>query len=118
MLFINLKKSEIPIIGARAGGGGMVAQGEQLPSPKKKRKKMNVFGQKIDAIRVKINRTNFIFSKRVILIISETNITYFSSLIKHRGHFFPLKETVCYINCNRNTIKDIPHIGLCLFPDV
>ena len=46
MLFINLKKSEIPIIGARAGGGGMVAQGEQLPSPKKKKKKNERFRAK------------------------------------------------------------------------
>ena len=29
-----------------------------------------------------------------------------------------LKKTVGHINCNRNTIKDIPHVGLCLFTDV
>ena len=29
--------------------------------------------------------------------------------------FFLLKKTVSHINCNRITIKDIPHVGLCLF---
>ena len=26
--------------------------------------------------------------------------------------FFPLKKTVGYINCNKNTIKEILHVGL------
>ena len=53
-------------IGARAGG----QRGQPSPPPKKrknnnnnnnkKNKKMNVFRQKIDAIRTKINHMNFI----------------------------------------------------------
>ena len=29
--------------------------------------------------------------------------------------FFLLKKTGSHINCNRITIKDFPHVGLCLF---
>ena len=40
-------------IGARAGAQGVVV-------PTRKIKKMNIFGQKIDAIQTTINHTNFI----------------------------------------------------------
>ena len=38
MLFINLKKSEIPIIGARAGGGNGGPRGTVALTQKKKKK--------------------------------------------------------------------------------
>ena len=58
----------------------------------------------------------------VIVIILDMNIIQqynsTSSIIQHHGHFFSLKKTVDYINCNRNKKKHIPHAGLCLFTDI
>ena len=51
------------------------------------------------------------------LIIQKINIIDVSSLILRRGRFFSLKKTVGHIN-NRNEIKHISHVGLCLFSDV
>ena len=50
-----------------------------------------------------------------ILIIPEMNIIGVPSLIMVA---FLLEKTVDLINCNRNTIEHIPHVGLCLFTDV
>ena len=46
MLFINLKKSEIPIIGARAGGGGNGGPRGTVALTQKKKKKNERFRAK------------------------------------------------------------------------
>ena len=87
----------------------------QLPHKKKKIKKIkkiNVFGQKIEAILAKkITRILFIPNVFFWMITPEMNIIYYQFNLTSWLFFF-------IENDENNQIKHVSHAGLCLFTNV
>ena len=88
----------------------IAARAERLsPPPPTTKKKMNVFGQKIDGIRILL--VHKVFFWMIILATLEMNIIDYLFNLTSWSLFFIEKD-------KRNKIKHISHVGLSLFTDV
>ena len=97
-------------LGSWAHELGRRAQG-QLPSPPQK--KWTFLGNKIDTILSKIIHVNFIYTQRILL--DDYSIDKYHLHIQFNLWSWSLsssEKTVDHMNCNRNKVKLLPHVGL------